>query len=459
VRKKEKKEIHTIAPPMITRASYVMNETMKASSSLVNSVHPTLTMARARMPFQQGLDFVFEMFRSKTAADVYSHPYFIEKATDPAQPSPQMHLTEEYQGIMKVMKGLRYMRDNSAKLDTTAVVTLSERSNEVFLYNPVDLDDSTMGTIVRQLSNWGVKEATELVCALTVEKVRNKISPLAYEANDTLRSSAEIASMRLSQSTSTYSRAVQAATLLRQRQTVRTVGGIILPTRQSSWDPLKIWAPMFPDAPIFTSYGQLPPRTTLAKFSDEEVATLEKRVRPLAPLITRSDGPSGTRQVVDIAEGHQLIRVSGDALTDEYVLHHSPSNTLCCTDLFHGGYSDFDPINTWLCRVFFKFQREGNYRRIDIPPRYKLDSITKQGHMDEFIHSVNTICRDLPWQYLVFAHGSPPLSVGAKEALLQQWSGTGSAASATGPIDPDTTYADAARQRPEEDFLLRKRRQ
>ena len=128
----------------MTKASYYMNEHLKKNVSLLQSVAPNVTIARARLPFPQGLDYIYQMFRGKHPADVYCHEYFIEKQTDPSQPSPQLHLTEEYQGILKVMKGLRYMSDRSAKLDSTMVSLEVPRSHDVILYNPLELDDRTL---------------------------------------------------------------------------------------------------------------------------------------------------------------------------------------------------------------------------------------------------------------------------------------------------------------------------
>eukprot|EP00331_Platyophrya_macrostoma_P009043 CAMPEP_0176421890 /NCGR_PEP_ID=MMETSP0127-20121128/9432_1 /TAXON_ID=938130 /ORGANISM="Platyophrya macrostoma, Strain WH" /LENGTH=161 /DNA_ID=CAMNT_0017802685 /DNA_START=85 /DNA_END=567 /DNA_ORIENTATION=+ len=146
---------------MMSKAAFFMNEHMKRNTALVNQVHPSAVYVRGRMPFQQGLDFIAHQFRGKVPAEMYCHSYFIEKQTDPTQPSPQFHLTEEYQGMLKVMKGLQYMNDKSAKLDTTAVLVKDDASGDVFVYNPVDMDESVRSMLMTQLASWGVEGASK----------------------------------------------------------------------------------------------------------------------------------------------------------------------------------------------------------------------------------------------------------------------------------------------------------
>ncbi|KAG5487425.1 hypothetical protein CUR178_08511 [Leishmania enriettii] len=108
---------------MMSKASFMMQEHVRRNYVMLTDVYnPNTFFVRGRLPFPQGLAAIAVLFKNQRPADVYAHPYFIEKQSDPSQPSPQLHLTEESQGIMKVMSGLRYMRDDNAKLDNTMVV-------------------------------------------------------------------------------------------------------------------------------------------------------------------------------------------------------------------------------------------------------------------------------------------------------------------------------------------------
>ncbi|PWU87734.1 hypothetical protein C4B63_85g78 [Trypanosoma cruzi] len=107
---------------MMSKAAYMMQDQLRRNYTLITDIHsPNIFIVRGFLPFPQGLAALTVLFRGKLAADVYSHPYFIEKQSDPSQPSPQLHLTEECQSVMKIIKGLHFMRDDSSKLDNTMV--------------------------------------------------------------------------------------------------------------------------------------------------------------------------------------------------------------------------------------------------------------------------------------------------------------------------------------------------
>lgn len=71
-------------------------------------------------------------------------------------------------------------------------------------------------------------------------------------------------------------------------------------------------------------------------------------------------------------------RIDGDAIANEYVLFDAHTNTLACTDLFYGDYSDLDLLNSWLCRIWFKFMRRGNFHDISLVPRFKWLQVLQQ---------------------------------------------------------------------------------
>lgn len=107
----------------------------------------------------------------------------------------------------------------------------------------------------------------------------------------------------------------------------------------------------------------------------------------------------------------QLLRVSGDPHCNEYLLYKPDTALLACTDLFHGSYTDFDPMNTWLVRVWFKFQRDGNFKDASILPAFRLNALKNLpgGGIKRVQKFVDELTRAVPMKTLVFAHGSGPL--------------------------------------------------
>ncbi|CAD2221229.1 hypothetical protein AGDE_14804 [Angomonas deanei] len=101
----------------------MMQENLRHSYSLIVDLRQPISFCvRGRLPYPSGLLAVSTLFRNCKPADVYAHKYFIEKQSNPSQPSPQMHITEESQSIMKVISGLRYMKDDNSKLDNTMYI-------------------------------------------------------------------------------------------------------------------------------------------------------------------------------------------------------------------------------------------------------------------------------------------------------------------------------------------------
>lgn len=119
----------------------------------------------------------------------------------------------------------------------------------------------------------------------------------------------------------------------------------------------------------------------------------------------------------------RLYFIEGDPATQEYVLYDQHTHTLACSDLFHGEYSDLDPVNSWMCRVWFKFMKGGNHKRIDRVPREKWLSLrhTKGASLAGVRASIDHITRELPIRYLLFSHGTPPLVQDPANALRAQW--------------------------------------
>ena len=177
-----------------------------------------------------------------------------------------------------------------------------------------------------------------------------------------------------------------------------TVQCIVVPTKQT-WKDLSVWAEKYPTAAILHA-GNLP---------QDLVSSLGPRLRELT---------EDTHKLLDGTV--ELIHVKPDTVTNEYLLYHPENKLLACTDLFHGCYSDSDVLNTWLCRVWFKLTREGNYKSNTILPLFRKQQFDKQG-MEEMQKFVARVTQEYPFDTLIFSHGTPPLCEHASHFLRTQW--------------------------------------
>ncbi len=182
----------------------------------------------------------------------------------------------------------------------------------------------------------------------------------------------------------------------------RNVTMIVFPTT-SAWRSFETYALQFPNARLLTA-GPIP---------ENEVSLVPGSESRIELLGTTTD-------TVQLTPKIRLLRVKGDDHTNEYLLHHEEVKALGCCELYHGGYADFDPSNSWVCRVWFKFQKEGNYKRDDIVPRFKLLQIEKAGSMElvkETIERISTLELGL----LISAHGTQPISGHPILQIRKQW--------------------------------------
>lgn len=75
---------------------------------------------------------------------------------------------------------------------------------------------------------------------------------------------------------------------------------------------------------------------------------------------------------VSIWDGQlSLMPVAGDPETGEYILWHTETRSLSVTDLYVGAYTDFDPCNSWMCRLFWKMMKGGDYKSTTALPSYR----------------------------------------------------------------------------------------
>jgi hypothetical protein len=730
---------------MMSKAAFMMQDHLRRNYVMITDVrHPNTFFVRGRLPFPQGLMAIAVLFKNKRPADVYAHPYFVEKQSDPSQPSPQLHLTEESQGIMKIISGLRYMRDDNTKLDNTMLfvtdykvpvegrmpcvpaeaaeprvgpnvatwprspsatdphaslarkkkgegLSLEQRAllrrsvhhvqqtpggggdaglglggtrNPVpsgsaatptgtatpageqsalpgystfptaedcaadawavyrflkaaifgrralkeeeerspthrinaaalfetreggytVLYNPIEVNEKTFVELLlklqreervvkaivvparpawRQLQAWAdVFPDAELLCSGEVplicppggvpnpkpssiatgagaggggggaassaastppradtrsdkekgaavasaetssewrggcqdlgngltglsfpevdleaeaEAERQRAAAAAARARATLDAARRDAEMKQQQqrryhqiprshgasqtdrehlrdgkaeavSSSSSSTDPYAEQRRRQQEKIRLRRELAeeeeaarhrssVAAAQTSRTPSIPAAAqhddeegdlvdvLWQDASFFTERAQQP--AGLRESDADRLRLLSPRPTSHAQTSNQSSG-SSTYHPTDhvlLTPTIELIRVPGDAAAEEYVLYDANSNTLACTDLYHGAYADLDPANSWMCRVWFKFMKRGDYKRTDIAPRYKWLQVLRQHSLPTLQNAVDELTRTRPIRYLLFAHGTPPLQGGEGVNLLrQQWS-------------------------------------
>ncbi|KAG5512569.1 hypothetical protein GH5_08538 [Leishmania sp. Ghana 2012 LV757] len=693
---------------MMSKAAFMMQEHVRRNYVMLTDVYnPNTFFVRGRLPFPQGLTAIAVLFKNQRPADVYAHPYFIEKQSDPSQPSPQLHLTEESQGIMKVMSGLRYMRDDNAKLDNTMVV-VTDYKVEVEARMPIVPQAASTALIgpkiapAQDANGSGADGPRPLPgtafgrsCGLTLEQramLRRSVhhvvqipggggdsglglggmrspfaAPLGSGAVPSAASSSpkagtaigsrpsgasgcaaastvmynampgytnfptpeecatdEWASYRYLKSAIFGRRALEEAedasptrridvsalfekraggytvlynpievnertfveVLLKLQQEERVVKAIVVPSRPA-WRHLQVWADIFPDAELITS-SEVPLLPAEAAWPDngssgaaalsgpysttpasaaewrrgcqdmgngmtgvlfpevdlEAEAALERKRAHEAAAKARNTaeaalrerecsaaartqhlgaadktgrevdedddeedneaaGPTGgdtaaererramlrrqqhklrlrqemrdkgvratsgdggddivdvlwrdasfftekRAQAIGLREGDaqrlrilspraasspvdvlrltptiELLRIPGDAAAEEYVLFDANSKALACTDLYHGEYADLDPANSWMCRVWFKFMKRGNHKRTDLVPRFKWLQVLQQRSLSVIQAAIDDLTRQRPIQYVLSAHGTPPLDgVEAVNTLRRQW--------------------------------------
>ncbi|CAG9567140.1 conserved hypothetical protein [Leishmania major strain Friedlin] len=735
---------------MMSKAAFMMQDHVRRNYVMITDVcNPNTFFVRGRLPFPQGLTAMAVLFKNQRPADVYAHPYFIEKQSNPSQPSPQLHLTEESQGIMKVMSGLRYMRDDNTKLDNTMVVVTDYRvevegrmpsvpqaastapggpktapahdggSRGAQGHHPVP--GSPTGTSpgltleqrallrrtvhhVTQIPGGGgdaglglggirspfsaasrpaaTPSAASASSSRSLQASAGEAARTAGDSDPSAACSGDAASTAMHNAMPGYStfptpedcatdawmsyRYLKAAIfgrraleetkgrasstdpidvpalfekrvggytvlynpievnertfvelLLKLQEEERVVKAIVVPTRPA-WRHLQVWADIFPDAELITS-GEVPllpaaaaptwsssgcggnkesadsaadpqhrstrrsrggaaalrapPSTTAASATewrggcqdmgngmsglsfpevdlvaeaalerqradeaaakarataeaaqrerersaapgesgrevDEEndddavgtngggTATERERramlrrqqhklklreemraedARPEAAAAKRAAAASPSApsndsgdpvdvlwhdvsffteklvQAVGLRESDawrlrilspratsspqeppvdvlrltptiELLRIPGDSAVEEYVLLDTNSNSLACTDLYHGEYADLDPVNSWMCRVWFKFMKRGDYKRTDLVPRYKWLQVLQQRSLSVVQSAIDDLTRRRPIKCVLSAHGTPPLrGVDAVDTLRRQW--------------------------------------
>ncbi|KEG14527.1 hypothetical protein DQ04_00421060 [Trypanosoma grayi] len=497
---------------MMSRAAYMMQDQLRRNYALITDVHtPNVFLVRGTLPFPQGLAVLTLLFRGRLAADVYSHPYFIEKQSDPSQPSPQLHLTEECQSLMKIIKGLHFMKDDTSKLDNTMMfvtdynvdvkgnmLTLRSESEEDAdavekQRHPGEGDEEWQERALRQRwrrtaanrrNNSSHGDGSLAEASLRPYTRQSHLGNAGQSETEKTRRFVE----RHGGHTVLYNpidtdQKTFDATIQKLRDEERVVKTIVVPTRQG-WGSVHTWAEAFPDADIFCSgdailngdrrlplqqqgqqdgevrrvggcvdmgngvtglsFPEVVENETAADTAasneiDECAASVgdsESVCRLFSHQLSAAGGkgpvddevrhlprvrPLGTVPQQQITPDIELVRVAGDDQTNEYVLYDRGSGCIACTDLFHGEYGDLDPVNSWMCRVWFKFMKGGNYKRIDLVPQFKWLEVKRHGSLDAIRGTVDMLTRTRRIKYLLYAHGTPPRTEDPANALRLQW--------------------------------------
>jgi hypothetical protein len=162
-----------------------------------------------------------------------------------------------------------------------------------------------------------------------------------------------------------------------------------------------------------------PEEVEAARIQAEAMLTPEPAPADAADNVTILDPYAGLDVWGDGAT--RLLHISGDKSTNEYVLYDAPSKTLGCTDLYHGGFSDYDPMNTWLCRMWFKFQRQGNYKSSTILPSYRRIDVDRNGNWAELRDCVDDLTRAFPIERIIASHGTMPFADNASNCLREMY--------------------------------------
>ncbi|ORC91174.1 uncharacterized protein TM35_000061790 [Trypanosoma theileri] len=493
----------------MSKAAYMMQDQLRRNYALITDVHsPNVFLVRGCLSFPQGLAALTLLFRGKLAADVYSHPYFIEKQSNPSQPSPQLHLTEECQSLMKMIKGLHFMKDDSSKLDNTMVFVTdySVMARGKMLTLTSEEEDATELMERNRRNGESEKEWQERLLRLRWQKTasnrRNNnqsVSSGISSAESSLRPFTRQSHLANDQQITSEKphRFVERdgahtvlynpidtdpktfdATIRKLNDEERVVKTIVVPTRQG-WGSVRIWAEAFPDACILCS-GDAGRHTNTQKHQQEQ-QHLQNQVKVHRAggcidmgngvtglsfpevdedeLVNSEDGATpavydsenicslyshqlpvnvrhnaddelrcsprlealGTVEQRQITPNIELLRIAGDDQTNEYILYDHSSEALACTDLFHGEYSDLDPVNSWMCRVWFKFMKGGDYKRVDVVPQFKWLHVKQHGDLGAVHESIEMLTKTRPIKYLLYAHGTPPRTEDPANALRLQW--------------------------------------
>jgi hypothetical protein len=506
-----------------SKAAFTMARGIRSAAPTVNGIGENLWYVRGALRFDQGMQVLYNHFAGKHVAEALSHPFFIEKEYWPEQPSPQFQLTEEMQCLSMVVRGSFMGRDLSTHLDNTMALVRNERNPKEFaLYNPITVNDATLGrvrdiigngTVVQivvptrvawqSVGEWALQfPEAEIACSGNVpprftragaqevqeelerwkqdtgwyqrkrewEEKKAEEEQLKREADER---NAKSVGRRRSINTNVdgplkrepgTDRWDNVPTMVRMQQNVAPgiIGsaGLTAPAmpylddqrmnkedakeRKKDFDLNRVGradvfsnaafadeldeetrkkvtksepsAPVRPDMP-----GMKKKKKKTAEAPQPTPEEVEEAEREAKELLKPDPAPADMApnvRIMDPYVGHdifgdgasRLLHISGDRATNEFAMFHAPSQTLACTDLYHGGYTDHDPMNTWLCRVWFKFQRAGNFKCMTTLPAYRKIQIEKHGNMGEMQACVDDLTQAFPIQRILCAHGSQPIA-------------------------------------------------
>ena len=91
---------------------------------------------------------------------------------------------------------------------------------------------------------------------------------------------------------------------------------------------------------------------------------------------------------------------------NEFLFHHTDSNTLLASDSFYGGYSN-DETPTWFARLWFKLNKYGSFRAPRLPI-YRTSRVLTHGDQTKLMKSVNHMLDAWDVDQITFSHGTSP---------------------------------------------------
>ena len=344
----------------------------------------TLWIVRGLLPFDAGVVAVHKHFAALgEVADIYNHKYMIEPEYWPEQPSPAFHLTEELQGLTRLVRGMSRPWDRNVMLDDTATIILCPTTRKLLLYNPVLLDEEGEG---------------EFRALTETYDVGHVVVPTRQAANRdaTKRWIRRFREARVHCSVMPPDLTSSGPSVL--QMTAKSAAGPIDAIVSGDGGPKRR-----------VQFGRtaVPTTTSPSVLEDESIEAALSRCVLLSP-----EGCAlGQTPVTSLLAGTVLWHVPGDVATNEFVLYHEPSSTLVSTDLYHAPYTDFDCMNSWMCRVWFKLNRQGNYKSSTILPAFRKAHLDATGQLPVVAGFVKQLTETCPIDFLVASHGTSPVKV------------------------------------------------
>ena len=424
----------------------MQNIMMQASGkSMLTRMHRDVWTLRAPLAFAHALPVIYEHYAKNGINGIMNHPFMFESSEWPEQPSSQSQLSEEVQILFRMARGITYVGD--AWIDNTMSI---------------------------------IRNPASALCSKDRAQDGKSYPPLIQDArciSRTLALDKETADVRKGSSYPEFCLYNPVSLMPAAKKEIfdligdGNVSTIVVPSKQT-WQDVDPWLALFPEATILCS-GNVPARfmrkhrehlnrkldqirSELLHNDDNDLcsrgepcretddASMSTRrgtsvksyagssLRIKAPKNYNDDNLIDGGSLDDIADfiqiipggglhlfpGTDLYPIAGDEVVGEFVMHHKVSGCLSCTDLYHGPLLDTDPLNNWMGRLWWKLQRQGNYKDLVCLPHFRRHSLERQNSRDHEFgtqsafasvqEAVDILTRGLDIDYILPAHGTPP---------------------------------------------------